>query len=125
MKLSDAIRIQAEPQGRFNLRNSDGHTDAMGGALQSVGRLDDYLKHGGGEDCVVFSDEQRQVLRELGWLELLSVAVDCPACSTYPQRLYGRITHLNDKHEWSRDQIADFVQTVEAAPVKVDEKLKV
>lgn len=42
----------------------------------------------------------------------LSVAV-CPACVlAHPQRLYVVIAHLNDQHKWTRERIADWLETL-------------
>lgn len=38
-------------------------------------------------------------------------ALPCPACGL--RNHYGLIPHLNDYHEWTRERIADFVESIE------------
>ena len=38
----------------------------------------------------------------------------CPACRA-PDCLTQTISHLNDRHRWTREAIADWVQTIEEA----------
>lgn len=93
MKLSDAIRLGAmmKPQCYGSYHKGKGSC-AIGAALDAVGA----------EEC----DEE--VLWP--WLEKLE---DCPVCNQADGETI--IPHLNDKHRWTREQIADFVQTIEAA----------
>ena len=96
MKLSDAIRLGAmlKPQGRGCLE-MNGHSCALGAALDAIGHLGH--QYGG------------QILRE-HWPYL-----ETEVCG--PLRLMGRlyrvIVDLNDDHGWTREQIADWVATVE------------
>lgn len=47
------------------------------------------------------------------WFDVMTTMEACPACGlTDPIRVL--IPHLNDKHRWTREQIADFVQAVES-----------
>lgn len=46
---------------------------------------------------------------------LIDTQVDCPACTTtYTRPLGDVIIHLNDNHKWSREQIADWLETLDA-----------
>lgn len=46
-------------------------------------------------------------------IEELGVAV-CPECGVRPRPAVKVITvHLNDKHKWTRERIADFVEQIE------------
>lgn len=39
---------------------------------------------------------------------------DCPECIIMGnERLYDLIIHINDQHEWTREQIADFLDTLD------------
>lgn len=113
MRLSEAIRLaQFEPQCQYSLRNADGASCAMGGALKSVGRLDDFLRLGAATDHTP-THRQIQILGELGWQALLMSDAACPLkdCGYLKGKtLYYMITHLNDGHSWSREQIADQVE---------------
>lgn len=56
---------------------------------------------------------------EAGWVHKpVQRRVPCPAAScehTIPELLCG-VVHLNDRHRWSREQIADWVEMAERAP---------
>lgn len=41
--------------------------------------------------------------------------VRCPSCAGTPAVLSACIVHLNDAHRWTREQIADWVETLEQA----------
>ena len=43
-----------------------------------------------------------------------SIKRRCPACRA-PDCLTHTISHLNDRHRWTREAIADWVQTIEEA----------
>lgn len=40
----------------------------------------------------------------------------CPVCTSDQCHPAGVIVHLNDVHRWTREQIANFVETFEPAP---------
>lgn len=50
--------------------------------------------------------------------QLLTVDVPCPACGDGDRILLSIIVHLNDDHRWTRERIADWVETLET-PVEV------
>lgn len=127
MKLSEAIRLGAmlAPQGRRLLRDGYG-TCALGAALEAAGG-----------DCLDLGASD--VLR-VHFPILRLVDINCPACGisaaqlsslmSHNGSLYGVIGHLNDDHEWTREQIADLVQTIEAqhepaAPVETPDTVTV
>jgi hypothetical protein len=94
MRLSEAIRLGAmlHPQA-FGWYQREGGTCAMGAAMDAGGF-------------------QRWPIVEVS-------PATCPACACV---LHGNgichatgaiIVHLNDGHRWTREQIADWVQTVE------------
>ena len=100
MKLSEAIRLGAMlgPQAFGSLRTSDGATCAIGAAIEANG-------HRGVQT----------------WWNLMSPG--CPVgCDASDQvfstmiLLSATIVHLNDDHHWTRECIADWVETVEDQP---------
>jgi hypothetical protein len=36
----------------------------------------------------------------------------CPRCSRHYSHIVGLVAHLNDDHQWTRNQIADWLDTV-------------
>lgn len=101
MKLSLAIRLGAmlKPQGRGRLI-SDGRTCALGAAVDAIGGLNRH-------------DEDRYQLAFDEWPILLR-KVSHPLCA--PDHLADIITMLNDSPiRWTREQIADFVESIECA----------
>jgi hypothetical protein len=47
------------------------------------------------------------------WHGVFWHVVRCPACSHFEERLSTVIPHLNDKHRWTREAIARFVEGIE------------
>lgn len=111
MKLSEAIRLGSmlKPQARGVFYNCDNKsTCANGAALDAIGALD--------------TDEECSSLNNTRLCEAFPLAAatghGCPVCGT-PQTIGGEfywvIAHLNDSiHKWTREQIADWVETIEA-----------
>lgn len=106
MKLSEAIRLGAmlKPQG-FGACLWDGRTCAMGAAYDAIGGLG------------VIDDGK-------GWGKALAVwpslriflGRECHLCSDespMPSEA-NVIAHMNDAHGWTREQIATWVQELEA-----------
>ena len=87
MKLSEAMRLGAllGPQAFGQFITKDGGGCAMGAAIQACSGA--------------------------AWPVLLTYAT-CPACGE-KNPAGAIIMHLNDDHRWTREQIADWVQTVE------------
>lgn len=99
MKLSDAIRLGAmlHPQcfGTMDAADEESGaivaTCALGGAMQAG-----YQLH------PVYA----------------TPPVPCPVVdrsTCFDMNLYAMVTHLNDWHRWTREQIAAWVETIEAA----------
>jgi hypothetical protein len=107
MTLSEAIRLGAmlrKSQARYELLDEDGGTCALGAAAEAAGFLDlatrDYLSGA-------------KAPKE--WHAVVKRETPCPTCSGIFDRLDDCIKHLNNEHRWTREAIADFVETCEAA----------
>ena len=53
-------------------------------------------------------EELREVLPEL-----FTETAPCPACDGSPETFYNMIQHLNDQHQWTREAIADWLDTLD------------
>lgn len=107
MRLSEAIRLGAmlKPQ-KFGPPSHqlkyETETCALAGVAEVIGE---------------------QNLNVCGWNKRWPVLKQqrfCPACvmnGNKPDVVTGVITHLNDRHRWTREQIADWVETIESAAV--------
>ena len=109
MKLSEAIRMNGmtKPQGFENESfYSNVAPCALGGALLSIGRPQTYLA----------------LFDSWPWI---TAVTNCPCehCTFACYRVAEAIWHLNDQHAWTRQQIANWVETVE--PQEVDEVVPV
>ena len=102
MKLSEAIRLGSmmKPQC-FGLMHDDGATCAFGAALDAIGKL---------HEC--YSEEPQE------WHDTGAFIAECPQCHDtmryVDQYKANTLAHLNDTHRWTREQIADWVSTIEA-----------
>lgn len=115
MKLSTAIRLGSmlKRQGfgsRISAKRELGTSCALEAAAESLG-LD------------IMRDERNEpwYYGEIERLYPFLRGQACPACragGTSPGRV---IWHLNDYHEWTREQIADWVETIEPPDVAVVE----
>lgn len=97
MKLSEEIRLGAmlRPQA-FGHLIADGATCAIGAACEAIGQL-----------CCGFPVQ---------WEWAHSQApVTCLACAKPIWSVALTIVHLNNDHRWTRERIADWLETVEAA----------
>lgn len=107
MKLSEAIRLGSmlKPQA-FGMISHDGGTCAIGAAYDAVGIDIFHLR-----DSLPIAERAMVVY---GKLPMLQTASECPVCG-YLLEVGFVLTHLNDHHRWTREQIADWVETVELA----------
>lgn len=129
MKLSEAMRLGAmlRPQYRGSLR---GTTRSRSGFLGLFGkRVSGSCALGAAfeaaacpvvdgiaeRDYVSFRGTPAKAGRPVKitmmsqeWIELLDKIVSCPYCGEFAA-LERIITHLNDKHKWTREDIASFV----------------
>lgn len=107
LRLSEAIRLGAMTtrQGFGQMNNGPEITCALGSALHSIGKLSNF-------SITAHAGEYWPWLKE---------PLTCPACgivvSDYEEG-YWTITHLNDIHEWTREEIADFVATLEPETIE-------
>lgn len=101
LKLSDAIRLGAmlKPQIQDNFWR-DGGTCALGAALDACGELK------GDSDLELH-------LRVRALWPLVSVRVESPTDSGVVRPLLYQIADLNDVDGWTREQIADWVESIE------------
>lgn len=97
MRLSEAIRLGSMlgPQAFHQYETDDGATCALGAASVAVGNGAAYLGF--------FLEHEK----------LLGGKATCPACRV-DSLVVSVIVHLNDEHRWTREAIADWVETVEA-----------
>ena len=105
LKLSAAIRIGAKmnPQGQRRLYSSEHKTCALGAALIGIEITPETIMH-----------ESYKLLKPI-WPILKNKVVDCPACGYTHEGngLLDNIWILNDYHDWTREKIADWVETIE------------
>jgi hypothetical protein len=106
MKLSEAIRLGAmlRPQQAFYVQFDEGEnaTCALGAAAEAAGILDLSVPNG-------YSGKAPEA-----WRPLVMTRSACPACGLRATRVDNQIIHLNNYHRWTREQIADWVETIEA-----------
>ena len=103
MKLSGAIRLGAmmKPQA-FRAFVTDDGACALGAALLAVEAAS--------------RPHSRAVLDRWPWA--LTVSANCPSCGRSCP-IFWVITHLNDNHRWTREQIARWVAGIECSPAKL------
>lgn len=107
MRLSEAIRLGAmlKPQG-FSGIGKDAScalraaADAAG--IEPFDETDGFL-----EEVVDYMELQRR-------FPITRARVQAPcSCADWGEEFYQAIYHMNDFHKWTREQIADWVQTIE------------
>ncbi len=108
MRLSDAIRLGAmlKPQG-FGFYQTLGGSCAYGAALDAIG---------------VRAERQNTIEDDTitALFPISAARTRCPICTPDERAAFepvrdvdSAITHLNDDHRWTREQIADFVASIE------------
>jgi hypothetical protein len=106
MKLSEEIRLGAMvgPQA-FGMTFIDNHGScAFGAALIARGLVID--------DGNMFAKNDHRIASVVDvWSWLDGLELDCPECGS--KQRFGCVVHLNDKHHWTRERIADYVETFE------------
>jgi len=101
-KFSQAIRLGAtfRPQcfEMLFLRDQNNRatkTCALGAALEALGH--DFID----------SVNTHEMIKRFD----LGSSCVCPVCGTTKVAVWDAIAHLNDTHRWSRENIADFLET--------------
>lgn len=100
MKLSEAIRLGAMlgPQHRVRTRYMlEGRTCAIGAAGQAIG---------------INADFDWNAIKT-AWPLLMNGPTTCSVCGHQTINNAWLVAHLNDDHYWTREQIADWVETIE------------
>lgn len=131
MKLSEAIRSGSAlgPQARgalthptrrfFGLVKGPDAFCALGGAFKAAGVGHEDVPYEPGDvslgfrgraEPVVVGKTRRVMQTPDDWP--MHVETVCPVCGT-DNPLYRQIPHLNDLHQWTREQIAQHVEGVE------------
>jgi hypothetical protein len=117
MRLSEAIRLGAmmNPIQAFDVykNKATGGTCAMGAALDAVGQIQHVVKLG--------RDPRRHDIPKRLW-PFAFVHATCPVCGPI-QLSTSIVAHINNKHHWTRERIAEWVATVE--PLEQSEPLEV
>ncbi len=128
MKLSEAIRLGAmmKPQ-HFDTESwfTTKKVDRDSGFLKLLGlrrSVECSCVMGAAIEGANLDDEMLQ--GENGWPQKwrLKQKIACPQCGVsnnasagFDLRLYDVLTHLNDHHRWTREEIADWVESIENA----------
>lgn len=101
MRLSEAIRLGAmlRPQA-FGVCDPDRSC-----ALQAMAEALGVQRHEGYRDAL---------FKHWPWVHELRA--HCPACNCDGIK-ESTISHLNDLHKWTRERIADWVETIEPQPL--------
>jgi hypothetical protein len=120
MNLSDAIRLGAmiRPQA-FGDLFLDHESCAMGAAYEAAGLMDEHTER----RLELVPLQRWDDLTRATFPILKTKGVGCPMCGHDDGLgLAFVISHLNDRHRWTREQIADWVETVEPreVPAAVD-----
>lgn len=102
MRLSDAIRLGAmlRPQTREDYF-ADGGSCALGAAFEAAKG---------------YTRSEQMNFVECIEFPILGVPASCPVCNRDTEdEAASVVVHLNDRHFWTREAIADWVETIEAA----------
>jgi hypothetical protein len=108
MKLSEAMRLGAMLNQQGFISDSDGSSEGHRAAIN-------------GERTCALVAAQRAVGHDgLSWSRGWTWINDytrqaCPQCGLVQLNAMIAILHLNDFHRWTREQIADWVETIERA----------
>lgn len=97
LRLSEAIRLGAilKPQAFGHYFYQDGGSCALVAASEAMGV--EYSKI-----------DWNVIVKEAG------LPLECPECGVRPKHPAGVISlHLNDRHRWTRERIASFVESIE------------
>lgn len=95
MRLSEAIRLGSmlHPQTFERMRQRDRHGDVVATCAFGAATAAGYS----------YADETT----------LTTELAPCPACGS-EFGIVGHVMHLNDTHKWTRERIADWIETLES-----------
>jgi hypothetical protein len=110
MKLSEAIRLGAMLRPKNDALVSDRGTCAIGAALDAEALIPERWFDV--DFDVLYAEAEKR------W-PLLVAFVPHPFHPEHPLKLWRVIVSLNDRHKWTREQIADFVETLESQVSRV------
>ena len=99
---SEAIREGAKlrPQA-FGAYFDGGTSCAVGAAHEAItGKAED-------SDAVALTEGS------FPYMQLCNNKATCPQCTAAIGSLLSTVTHLNDEHKWTRERIADWLETEE------------
>jgi hypothetical protein len=101
MRFSEAIRLGAllNPQG-FGQLMDNGKTCALGAAFAAIGQIKE-IQYG----FLNWPEEWK-------WINIKSI--QCPNCGDRNKVLWIIAIHLNDRHKWTRESIADWIESLES-----------
>jgi hypothetical protein len=107
MKLSEAIRLGAmlKPQGFGSFNTNKSTSCALGAAANAVGITCQEL-------CLFFPILKKRVKHPMTVFHVR-------------RRIFCLIYYLNDSSRWTREQIADWVETIESAQEKMSTESQV
>lgn len=127
MKLSEAIRLGSmlKPQGFGALhsfrsrwfRRSEVASCALGAAVDAAGCPTRPISNSTGLPTRGTAIPTVSVEVPSSWAFLLATWA-CSACYKI-DRIDRLITHLNDDHRWTREQVADWVATIEPQETEI------
>jgi len=95
-----------------------GRTCALGAAYEAGGCRStiivatEYIPTFRGPGVAV-GEASRQIEFPDCWVTILHLTSDCPTGCEGVQMVERIIAHLNDDHRWTREQIADWVESIE------------
>lgn len=131
MKLSEAIMLGSTTtkQAFRAYVTPDGRTCAMGSALHSIGTNLSQLELGPDTQICPLEKVRRICLSIWPWTVGMTDQPNCPACGLGEHDYLGGwgdyvglIIHLNDGHEWTREQIAEYISTIEPKETVRDDR---
>lgn len=128
MKLSEAIRLGSllRPQAFGAFMDDEGGSCAMGAAMEAAGIR---LRRGANKEILV-EMEATETYAEWKRAKVYGKPYECPVCKEgvpfadrqgqLRRNITSIIIHLNNDHEWTRGEIADWVATFETASTPVE-----
>jgi hypothetical protein len=118
MKFSEAIRLGAtmrrQTRGEYFTRGGQ-RSCALGAAIDAAGiKLVPCNGLARDRRTGLMADFKWKYVWPDEWTKVIGYFTTCPACHEFCGEVRRIVSHLNDKHRWTREQIADFVEDVES-----------